>query len=331
MGLFSNILKEITEKALVYHRSSHPMKVGDIITPKIDNETKKHWMESIDAEIGLELIRRKKFSDKPSRLKCIYSAIIPRSRFVYKGNLYVVKPKGKIHIGDSGIIDKLIYDFEKRIIGYSGDYDRSKEISKKIKEDPEESLNYINYIYSEYYWEGKSLRGNYRAQKKNIEVLSESAEVVEVIQDTENDIKVGKKYEVTESDKLLAWLYPSNRDENVDNRWVEFNNKVINHLFSSLDKKESRGYDRVGYLKRGVRISPRSVILTSMKSQDAIMDPSSDTSKGKYSRISMGFEMDGKWYMPYKDDYYKFDLSMAEHMRHYHKQPFDFGKYLKEI
>ena len=332
MGLFSNILREVTEKSLVYHRSNHPMKVGDIISPKIDKETKKHWMETLESEIGLELYRREEFPDKLSRFKCIYSSIIPRSRFVYKGNLYIVRPKGKIHIGDSGIVDELIHNFNERIEGESGNFVWARRVREEIKEDPKKALNYLNYRLADKYWKGDSQRGNFRTQKKNIEVLSESAEVIEVIQDTENDIKVGNKYEVTESDKLLAWLQPSMYGEKITEQLIAFNNKVIDHLFSSLDKQKTMSeYEKIGYLKKGIRISPREVRLTSTKSQDAIMHPSSDTSQGKYSRISMGFEFDGKWYMPYKDDYYKFDLTMAEYMRHYHKQPFDFGKYLRKI
>ena len=62
MGSFLN---EVSEKTLVYHRSSYPMKVGDIITPKKDAETKNHWMESIEAEIGMEVLRIQKFPEKP--------------------------------------------------------------------------------------------------------------------------------------------------------------------------------------------------------------------------------------------------------------------------
>ena len=328
MGSFLN---EVSEKTLVYHRSSYPMKVGDIITPKKDAETKNHWMESIEAEIGMEVLRIQKFPEKPSRLNCVYSSIVPRSRFTYKGNLYVVRPKGKIHVGDSGIIDELIGDFDDNIFGMTGNFERASEIRKEIKENPERALRYLNYMLATQYWEGKSRRGNFRAIKKNIEVLSEAAEVIEVIEDTNNDIKIGNEYEVTKSDKLFAWLQPS-PDNKEDVEWNAFNNRVIEHLFSTIDKeKRLYPYEKMGYLNRGVKIKPREVRLTSTKSRSDITHPDTDTDEGKYSRISMGFEMDGRWYMPYENKDYTFDLVMAAHLRYYHAQPYDFGKYLRKI
>jgi hypothetical protein len=324
------LLKEISNKTLVYHRSSHPMKIGDIIVSKKNPESKKHWMESVEAEIGLELYRRDEFSNKPSRLNCIYSSIIPRSRFSYKGNLYVVRPYGKVHVGDSAIIDKLIQDFEHSVRGMTGNYEYADRVNKQIKDNPQKALDYLNYNLADLYWRGKAFGGNLRAAKKNIEVLSDSAEVVEFIADRENDIRAGEEYEVTEDDKLFAWLTPSN--DVMDEEWNRLNQKIQNHLFSTLDKaKKIRDYDSMGYLRKGVKVKPREVRLTSMKSQDDIINPEQDDSKGKYSRMSMGFEMEGKWYMPYKDKYYTFDLVMASHLRHYHKQPYDFGQYLRKI
>ncbi len=140
------ILTEISENVTLYHRSEYPMKVGDVIKAKKD-EDGKHWLEHIPSEIGLEYYRREKFPDKPSRFTCVYSSVVPRSRFVDKGTLYVVKPRGKIHVANSAIIDKFHDDFDRRNENY-------EEMRRLAKEKPEELEWYINHFDAERYWKG---------------------------------------------------------------------------------------------------------------------------------------------------------------------------------
>jgi hypothetical protein len=237
-----SVIREISEKTTVYHRSRYPMKVGDVVVPHKD-ETGKHWLESKEAEIALEMYRQEHHPDKPSRVRCIYSAIIPRSRFVEKGILYAVQPKGKIHVADSGLIDMINDKYEREMYEQSGNW--LEDFRQSIKEDPRKALHYLDYNLADQYWEGKTYRGTFKALKEDVEVLSDSAVVTEVIPDRLDDIKVGEIYEVTESDKLIAWLQPVEpKPDKIDvGVWKEFHEKVLQHLFSKIDP-EKRMNDR---------------------------------------------------------------------------------------
>ena len=99
------IINELSNNSTLYHRTTEKLKVGDIIKP---NKTKgTHWLEKNNMELALEGLREQKYSKKPSRFSCIFSSVIPRSRFVDKGYLYTIRPIGKMHMPDSTLIDQM--------------------------------------------------------------------------------------------------------------------------------------------------------------------------------------------------------------------------------
>jgi hypothetical protein len=67
------------------------------------------------------------------------------------------------------------------------------------------------------------------------------------------------------------------------------------------------------------------------KGSDDIHSGEDRSKQGKYDNITFGFEMDGHWYMPYKEEMYGFNLQMSGFLRSYHKQPYDFGQYLRKV
>jgi hypothetical protein len=204
--LLEILLKEIDEKTTLYHRSPIKLKEGDTIKPNKD-ESGHHWLESKFAESALEFLRQEENPNAPSRFDCVYSSVIPRSRFVDKGYLYEIKPKGKIHIADSSIIDDLNERFERNILDdYGFEYaDKLKQMKSNNSDRYKSEL--ISFLPdSAYdYWKGaKPTKSNL----KNIEVLSDSAIVVREVIESEKatPFKVGDKVEVTESNKLYLYF-----------------------------------------------------------------------------------------------------------------------------
>jgi len=316
------ILTEISENVTLYHRSNYPMTVGDLIKSK-RSEDGKHWLENIPSEIGLEFYRRKHFSDKPSRLNCVYSSVIPRSRFVDKGILYVVKPRGKIHVANSTLIDEFHEKFDR-------DNPNFEEIRRIAKERPERLEWEIDPFLAELYWKNDGKK----AKREDVEILSESAVVIEIIDDSHKRIQPNKTYEVTEAGVLFFWfkLYSKDFGQPTEREMSVFN-KLKKYLFSDLE--EDGGLSKTeakGYLRKGLKIKPQTVRTAMMKSVDDIHSGQKEN-LGKYSQISVGFEIGHKWYESYKDKLAGMNFSLTAHsfMKRYHKQPWDYGKYLKLV
>lgn len=321
-----HLVNEISEKNLIYHRSEYPMRIGDVVKPK-KNEMGKHWLESKQAEVALEVFRKEEFPEKPSRINCVYGSLIPRSRFIDKGRLYAIRPRGKLHIADSGLIDMINDQFDRDMFGTSGGmYDYWRD---RIKDNPESAVHLLNYNLAQQYWEGKSYRGTFKTLKKDVEILCDYGEVVEAIEENNNDLRIGEIYEVTEDNVLFAWLKHHNEKNPTA---VAFHETVKQHLFSKITEEHvafAPG-DVKGYFRKGLHIKPVALRRTVTKSSEEIY--TGDSQKGKYSKIEIAFEMGGKWYEPsYSNPEYSFSLTMYEFLRHYHKQPFDFGKYLRKV
>ena len=191
------LIKEVDENTTLYHRSPIKLNPGDIIKPNKD-ASGHHWMESKPAEIGMEHYRKQMNPSAPSRFDCVYSSLIPRSRFVDKGYLYEIKPKGKIHITDSSLIDEINERFERDSYDDLGSYD---EIQKAAKKDPVRVAIYLPYYEVKDYWDGVSPT---KTNLKNIEVLSDSALVVREVQESEKatPFVVGDTIKVSESNKI---------------------------------------------------------------------------------------------------------------------------------
>lgn len=315
-----SLLSEISENVTLYHRSHYPMKVGDVIKSKRD-EDGKHWLEDIPSEIGMEYYRKKNFPDKPSRLSCVYSSVIPRSRFVDKGILYVVKPRGKIHVADSTIIDLFHESFDRQ----NSDYERMRRM---VKDQPEQLEWHIDHFAADRYWKG----GGRKAKKEDVEVLSDSAVIMDIIDESGKRLQTNQVYEVTEDGKLFFWLNmitsvfgkPTEKEMDVFT-------KLSNYLFNSVSDKGMTPTESKGYLRAGLRVMPIDVQTSMTKGTDDVRGEKENL--GKYRKIRLAIEIDGKWYKPYKDKIGDMNWSLDAHsfMRNYHKQAWDYGKYLKKV
>lgn len=317
-----SILREVSENVTLYHRSRYPMKVGDIIKAKRD-EDGKHWLEDLPSEIGLEYYRREKYPDKPSRFTSVYSSVIPRSRFVHKGTLYVVKPRGKIHVANSAIIDEFHENFDRRNSNY-------EEMRKMAKEEPEELRYYINQFDADNYWKG----GGKKANKEDIEVLSDSAIITEIIDESNVRLQENQAYEVTQDDTLFFWfqLYTATYGKPTEREMGIFN-RLKDYLFSSVDpEKRMSPTEVMGYLKKGLLIMPTKVVSNTIKFPDDVHSGVREHN-GKYREIQIAFYLGRKWYRSYQDKLggMNFSLHSKAFLKSYHKQPWDYGKYLKKV
>jgi hypothetical protein len=305
--LLEILLKEIDEKTTLYHRSPIKLKEGDTIKPNKD-ESGHHWLESKFAESALEFLRQEENPNAPSRFDCVYSSVIPRSRFVDKGYLYEIKPKGKIHIADSSIIDDLNERFERNISDdYGFEYaDKLKQMKSNNSDRYKSEL--ISFLPdSAYdYWKGaKPTKSNL----KNIEVLSDSAIVVREVIESEKatPFKVGDKVEVTESNKLYLnykTIYVNTTDYNGKNKkqfssdeidkMVEYlKTNVIDSSGTVIRKDEDwagRKYTNIyvdGTLKKGSQF-----FIADLKHKMAFVNDYDD-GKSKYSKILLDPIVDG--------------------------------------
>ena len=158
----SHVLLELAlgKDVTLYHRSGLDMQPGHVIKPNVSTETGQHWLVSNPGEKQIEEFRKREHPDKPSRLASVYMSLTPHARFSYKGSLYAVRPIGRIHIADSRIMDKV--------------YDSTRFNSFDGREDD------VQYYDMEQYWEGIEPT---RANLKDVEVLADSAEVLEKIEE----------------------------------------------------------------------------------------------------------------------------------------------------
>jgi hypothetical protein len=131
--LLEQLLSEISTNTPLYHRSLRKMNVGDAVEIPRDTAN-KHYLTYKMGELALEEERKETAPDAPSRLNCVYSSLIPRSRFVDKGYLYRIKPTGRIFVADSTLIDVIMERFDNEYYEYISRYDqpRKKRKLKKI-------------------------------------------------------------------------------------------------------------------------------------------------------------------------------------------------------
>lgn len=208
--LLEQLLSEISTNTPLYHRSLRKMNVGDAIEiPKDD--TGKHYLTSKIGELALEQERKEIAPDAPSRLNCVYSSLIPRSRFVDKGYLYRVKPTGRIFVADSTLIDTIMERFDREYYDYISRYDQPerKEIGQELIKNPRRLTEFLpSEAY--YYWQGEkpNIAAFGKDALRDIEVLSDGAIVTEVVSESEKSTPfvMGDDVVVTESDKLRANL-----------------------------------------------------------------------------------------------------------------------------
>lgn len=333
------LLREIGDRTTLYHRSSIKLKVGDVIKPKVD-EKGTHWLTDKPFELALENYRQHYHKDKPSRLNCVYSSLVPRSRFVDKGFLYEIKPTGKIHIVDSRIIDESANEFDDRLY-QSGEYRNGTDEDKKdLLTNPNRLANFLSG--GMYYWNGTTPNKN---NVKDIEVLSDSAVVIREIIESEKTkpLSVGDRVLVTEDNKLVAWLdvylngsegkgvvipkpkYTLDEAKKLKD-WCEKNLYSKVESSTNIDVSWAGTHFQIkGDLKKGIVLKIINIESAGAREKDDI---------GKYAGIMFDFYKDGKLI---SRDRIKNDTNIS-HRFHtssylYYGRPrvFNFSQYLKKI
>jgi hypothetical protein len=142
-----NLLSEVNDKSVLYHRSQKEFEPGDFYGDLPLRQTAEH-------EDFIEKFRKKYAPDKPSRLNCIYCSVVPRSVYIPKGKLYEVFPIGKTHTTLGYFVNDFIGIFYEEIRTYAAGYITKADetinfFGKKIrKEAVENLLNYLNKYWN---------------------------------------------------------------------------------------------------------------------------------------------------------------------------------------
>jgi len=244
---YNSMLFELSENSTLYHRSTKKLKEGDIIKPKKIKGS--HWLENQPMEIVLEYLRKTEYPDRPSRFECIYTSAHPRSRFLDKGDLYVVKPIGNLFMTDSTLIDNIGEEFSNwlhRFDNYGSDHEKARLI-KGAKDGDERSIQQLIYglpYEAHIYWKGTQ-RGNI----KDLEILSDSAVITEVPQEETKRLKIGQNIKVIESGVVATMtLYFNSRHDTgkvfTEDEVLELVNQIKNEIYEPDVKIEDKEYAR---------------------------------------------------------------------------------------
>lgn len=333
--LLEQLLREISTDTPLYHRSLRKMNVGDAIEIPKEPSSGKHYLASKMGELALEQERLLEAPNAPSRLSCVYSSLIPRSRFVDKGYLYRVKPTGKIFVADSTLIDTIMERFDREYYEYISRYDQPerKEIEQELLQNPSKLTNYLpSEAY--YYWKGSVPKKN---TLRDIEVLSDGAIVTEVVSESEKSTPfvMGDDVVVTESNKLKASLdlyinsktMANGEEVKSDLTEQEINdllNYIGNEIFDGV-KSENR-YGAInfkGYLKKGAKLKIISLASNIRGGRD-------NTKKGKYETIMFDFYYNNKLISRNKKVNDK-NITHRFTIGFWDNEVYDYSKYLKKI
>lgn len=303
--LLESLLTEISENTSLYHRSPKKMSVGDIISPRLEGG----GLSTKFSELAIEEERKLTAPDAPSRLNCIFSSLIPRSRFVDKGYLYRIKPIGRVFLANSTLIDTIIEKFEREYYDNIGRYDQQerKHYEEDFKKDPSRLMQFLPYE-ADYYWRGyvPEVSKEGKQALRDIEVLSESAKVLEVVAESEKSTPfvVGDVVEVTDSKKIRAMLtvYFNSKYEKKDepeanlskDEMADVLHKIKMSVFDGADPEPSKysdsTYEFLGFLKKGTKLRVTS-LAHSMRGGDGKVGINTGR---KYESLMFDFFLDGK-------------------------------------
>ncbi|MCK9575752.1 MAG: hypothetical protein WC979_02610 [Candidatus Pacearchaeota archaeon] len=318
-------LFELSNNSTLYHHSMAKFKVGDVITSQ-KNGDGVHWLANDPMEIGLEFFRKKHYPDRPSRFDCVYSSIIPRTRFSDKGYLYVVQPVGSLFMTDSMIIDSLGDEFMRERMT---PYYETLTIND-FKKNPEEAERILSYYSAKRYWDGvKSLP---RERWGDIEVLSNSAIVTQVIEDSGTVLRPGMDVVVTEDNIIDVTMTIYNQHPK-ENDTQLFDNEQIATMLSYIEKHIINGkfeqqsynknvYDIRGYLRKDAKLKTTFIRTNLAKNVHTY-----DTVKGKYSLITFDLYIDGHLFKR-ANEAPLFRLETAMYLKN---KAYDIGMYLKKV
>ena len=331
------LLEEITENNALYHRSSITLTPGERVKIPITKEG-THWLANHKSEIALEMLRREDFPDKPSRFNCVYSTVVPRSRFIDKGFLYRVRPTGRTHIADSTYIDKIKERFDRSY--YDRDPEADVERKKYYEEHPEELIDYLPH-YASGYWGGATPDKN---NLKDIEVLSDGAIVIEEVEESTkaNPLHNNDDVIVTESGKLIASmdLYINSEDNKEPDMSPEQTKELIayvrDHIFDNAAMAERRSNISFrGYLRKGAKF--KIIGISSANRNGRTNSEDDDAPNGKYHTILLEFYIGDKLIHRKSEDNHislghRTSLWGWENTQASKKEKvYDFSKYLKKV
>lgn len=344
--LLENLINEISSNTSLYHRSLRKMNVGDIIEVPKEISTGKHYFENKMGEVAMEQLRKEEAPNAPSRLNCIYSSLIPRSRFVDKGYLYRIKPTGRIFVADSTLIDTIMEKFDREYYEYIGRYDQAerKEIESELIKNPSRLVSYLPYESFDY-WKGEkpNIAALGKSALRDIEVLSDGAVVTEVISESEKatPFVMGDDVVVTESNKLRAnlTLYINSKlvskgekvkPDLTEHEINEILNYIGNEIFDGVKAEPSKytenSYEFVGDLKKGAKLK-----IISLASNIRGGRSGSNIAKGKYETIMFDFYYNNKLISRNKKNNDKNITHRLIVSRWSNEKIHDYSKYLKKI
>ena len=344
--LLEQLLSEISTNTPLYHRSMRKMNVGDAIEIPKEPSSGKHYLASKMGELALEEERKEVAPNAPSRLNCVYSSLIPRSRFVDKGYLYRVKPTGRIFVADSTLIDTIMERFDREYYDYISRYDRPErtEIEQDLLKNPSRLTEYLPREAYEY-WKGEkpNIAAFGKSALRDIEILSDGAVVTEVVSESEKSTPfvIGNDVVVTESDKLRAHLTlylntktiakgeevkPDYTSEEISSLLNYIGNEIFDGVKPEPSKYTENTYEFLGNLKKGAKLK-----ITSLASNIRGGRSGSNIKAGKYETIMFDFYVDGKLVsrnrkVNDKNVTHRFILS-----RWSNENVYDYSKYLKKI
>ena len=333
--LLEQLLREISTDTPLYHRSLRKMNVGDAIEIPKDLTTNKHYLANKMGELAMEQERLLEAPDAPSRLNCVYSSLIPRSRFVDKGYLYRVKPTGRIFVADSTLIDTIMERFDREYYENISKYDQPlrKEIEQDLLQNPSRLTEFLpSEAY--YYWKGSAPNKN---TLRDIEVLSDGAIVTEVVSESEKSTPfvMGDDVVVTESNKLKASLdlyinsktMAKGEEVKSDLTEQEINdllNYIGNEIFDGVKSENKYGaINFKGYLKKGAKLKIISLASNIRGGRD-------NTKKGKYETIMFDFYYNNKLISRNKKVNDK-NITHRFTIGFWDNKVYDYSKYLKKI
>ena len=344
--LLEQLLNEISTNTPLYHRSLRKMNVGDVIEIPKDLTTNKHYLSNKMGELAMEQERLLEAPDAPSRLNCVYSSLIPRSRFVDKGYLYRVKPTGRIFVADSTLIDTIMERFDSEYYERVSRYDQQdrKEIEQDLLQNPSKLTNYLPREAYEY-WKGDmpNIAAFGKAALRDLEVLSDGAIVTEVVSESEKSTPfvMGDDVVVTESDKLRAnlTLYinsttvakeekdkPNYTPEEIDSLLNYIGNNIFDGVKAEPSKYTENSYDFLGNLKKGAKLKIISLASNVRGGRSAY-----NIKAGKYETIMFDFYVDGKLISRNRKNNDKNITHRLTLSRWSNENIPDYSKYLKKI
>ena len=344
--ILEQLINEINTNTSLYHRSLRKMNVGDIIEVPKEPSSGKHYLAGKMGELALEEERKEVNPNAPSRLNCIYSSLIPRSRFIDKGYLYRIKPTGRIFVADSTLIDTIMERFDREYYEYISRYDRPErmEIEQELLQNPIRLTQYLPREAYEY-WRGEkpNIAAFGKSALRDIEVLSDGAVITEVINESDKSTPfvIGDNVVVTENNKLRAnlTLYfnsktlangeevkPYYTSEEISSLLNYIGNEIFDGVKPEPSKYTENSYEFLGNLKKGAKLK-----ITNLTSNIRGGRSGFNIKDGKYETVMFDFYVNGELVSRNiknndKKITHRFILS-----RWSNENIYDYSKYLKKI